>query len=230
MKEIMTIEQAYNEAQVQLTTGEHNATQHGELTQRKDLKQLTQNQKRYLTRYKTFEGLAIKFLPQYQILFAEQPIKSLVGDCPSLKDVKDIWGETNVAIWLANQIHDLSEYTGVNKKLNDYQKEEIARLITSEFHFLKLSELMLFFFKFKVGMYGSFYGAIDPLVITGALQKFNNWRCGMLKQIEQAEVLIKDSKEKPSCNPDCITYEEWQELKWLFNMGYERDAVTGKIK
>lgn len=194
------------------------------------MKQLTQNQKRYLTRYKTFEGLAIKFLPQYQILFAKQTIKSLVGDCPSLKDVKDIWGETNVAIWLANQIHDLSEYTGVNKKLNDYQKEEIARLITSEFHFLKLSELMLFFFKFKVGMYGSFYGAIDPLVITVALQKFNNWRCGMLKQIEQAEVLIKDSKEKPSCNPDCITYEEWQELKWLFNMGYERDAVTGKIK
>lgn len=89
---------------------------------------------------------------------------------------------------------------------------------------------MLFFFKFKVGMYGSFYGAIDPLVITGALQKFNNWRCGMLKQIEQAEVLIKDSKEKPSCNPDCITYEEWKELKWLFNMGYERDSVTGKIK
>ena len=161
--------------------------------------------------------------------FARYTQRCLVGDCPTIADVRQIWGEIPASIWLGNQINDLSEYTGVKNELLQDQKEETARVIMSEFYYLKLSEFMLFFFQFKAGRYGKFYGAVDPLVITEAMQKFKKWRCDMLQQIERQDAMMKNN-EKPLNDPNSLTYKEWQELKWLFNMGYERDSVTGKIK
>lgn len=170
-----------------------------------------------------------EFIPENQVEFAERIEVSLTGDCPTIADVRNIWGEKYASIWLANQINDLSEYTGVKNDLLQYQKKEAARVIMSEFYYLKLSEFMLFFFQFKAGRYGKFYGSVDPLVITEALQKFKKWRYDMLQQIERQDAMMKNN-EKPLNDPNSLTYKEWQELKWLFNMGYERDSVTGKIK
>lgn len=168
------------------------------------------------------------FLPEHQVNFARHPTKCLTGDCPTIADVRNIWGSRYAEIWLANQIHNLSEYAGTNQKLDTLQTEEVARMVAQEFYYFKLSEFMLFFAHFKVGRYGKFYGNVDPLVIVEALQKFKIWRNSTLDYLQEAKQQEEINK-RPIHNPECLTYTEWQELKWLFNMGYERDK-DGKIK
>lgn len=168
------------------------------------------------------------FIPEEQAKFARNAPKCFMGDCPTIADTRAIWGERVSLTWLENQLLDLSEYAGTGNKLNLFQIEDLARIMLQEFYYLKLSEFMLFFAYFKAGRYGTFFGSVDPLVITTALQKFKNDRLQYIASLEQIEQEQKRNKQ-PRNDPECLTYSEWQELKWLFNMGYERNPHTNKI-
>lgn len=194
----------------------------------KNCRALTKTQATYLLRYATAENVIASFSPDKQVNFARYPQKCLVGNCPTLVDVRCIWGGRFAELWLECQLKDLSEYAGAKEKPDTLQIEETARVIAGEFYYLKLSEFMLFFAHFKAGRYGKFYGSVDPLVITEALQKFKLWRFDALNRVNEEEEREKRNA-KPANDPDCCTWAEWQELRWLFNMGYER-GKDGKIK
>lgn len=49
---------------------------------------------------------------------------------------------------------------------------ELSKLILSQYKSLKLSEFALFIARFKLGMYGKFYGAFDAIAVAEALKKF----------------------------------------------------------
>lgn len=158
------------------------------------------------------------FLPEHQVNFARHPTKCLTGDCPTIADVRNIWGSRYAEIWLANQIHNLSEYAGTNQKLDTLQTEEVARMVAQEFYYFKLSEFMLFFAHFKVGRYGKFYGNVDPLVIVEALQKFKKWRNSTLDYIQECNK-CKELEQRPARDPECITHEEWLQYKPYYEKG-----------
>lgn len=168
------------------------------------------------------------FIPEEQGKFARNAQKCLMGNCPTIADVRSIWGEKWALAWIENQIRNLSEYVGGKRKLNTLQIEDTARILSQEFYYLKLSEFMLFFAYFKSGRYGTFYGSVDPMIITTALQKFKSDRLQCIARYEQIELEQKRNKQ-PRNDPEKLTYAEWQELKWLFNMGYERDINTNKV-
>lgn len=186
-------------------------------------------QKIYLTRYKTADKLLTAFNPSQQVLFARHKEKCLMGQCPTLVDIRRIWGSKCAETWIEIQLRDLAEYSGAREKPNVLQLEEAARVISEEFYYLKLSELMLFFVRYKTGHYGKFYGSVDLMAVTEALQKFKLWRFQEICRIEEQRATEERSKQ-PLNDPESLTYAEWQELGWLFNMGYERDPNTGRIK
>lgn len=138
-----------------------------------------------------------------------------------------MYTEHTIRLWVEAQVRDLNEYTTTKTKLELMQIEEVARVIIAEVYYMKLSELMLFFAYFKAGRYGNFFGCVDPLVITTALQTFKKERLQWITRLEQIEA-DKQREAMPTNDPSKLTYAEWKELKWLFNMGYERDA-NGKI-
>ena len=94
------------------------------------------------------------------------------GTAPTLRAADDTFGNGTVSEWLTYQIADLSEYAGCKDKVEPYQLQQLAEIIATSFYYLKITELMLFFNKFKAGNYGKFYGRFDPLTITTALQEF----------------------------------------------------------
>lgn len=67
---------------------------------------------------------------------------------------------------------------------------------------------MLFFYQFKKGNYGRFYGAIDPLVIMTALQSFRRERFDALTDYENEEKDLRDSKRGKG-----ISYAEYLQNK-----------------
>lgn len=99
-------------------------------------------------------------------------------------------------MWLIAQLYDLCEYTGA-KKMDVHQATMLAEVIAQEYGYLKVSELLLFFFRFKTGSYGRFYGAVDPLVITSALKEFmkeRDWACQQHAQQLEEQERLEDEK------------------------------------
>jgi hypothetical protein len=90
--------------------------------------------------------------------------------------------------------------------LDDKQAEFLAEVIANEYYFLKASELLLFFYNFKTGKYGRFYGVVDPMRIMEALGEFKDERDRVIeqhrKEVEKAQAAMEP--KLPSVKP-----EEW---------------------
>lgn len=197
-------------------------------TSKRNLQSLTKSQQFFLGKYSRAEFLMAQYTPDLQAKFSQYPTKCLMGNSPTLADMRVMYGERYPRIWLENQIRDLGEFTAVKEKPSIFQIQESARIIMEEFYYLKLSEFMLFFAHFKAGRYGRFFGSVDPIVITDALQSFKVWRASTIEAIERA-AKAEELAKKPAKDPESLTREEWEELKWMFNLGYEKDE-NGKIR
>lgn len=178
--------------------------------------------------YPQAETLLQIFNPDTQIECVARGDRCFVGKAPSLLEVRTVYGEFIAETWLEIQLRDLSEFAGCKEKMSESQLEATAKTIILHFGYLKFTELMVFFQQFKAGMYGRFYGAVDGLVITEALQGFLKYRADRLRRIEIAR--RKEDEERRECERkiqmergDLLTLAEWNELKWLFNLGYENN-------
>lgn len=87
-------------------------------------------------------------------------------------------------MWIIPQLYDVSEFCGAKEKLSEEQLKQLAALLANECHWLKATELMLFFYRMKLGKYGQFYGTVDPIVITTSLRKFLADRQAAIQQEE----------------------------------------------
>ncbi len=85
--------------------------------------------------------------------------------------------------------------------------QQCATVIATTYHYLTVSELMLFFFRFKAARYGRFYGSVDPLVITSALRDFVRERNDAYFKHEQEERERKEREAKKNHKP--ITWDEY---------------------
>lgn len=127
------------------------------------------------------------------------------GGAPTLGQLNTTYGSQTAAMWLVPQLYNLSEYCGCKDKLEGKPLEECASVIATEFYFLSVSELMLFFHRFKSGKYGRFYGSVDPLVITTSLRDFLKERSNAYDEREKAE---KEKADREAAK-NAITWEEF---------------------
>lgn len=126
--------------------------------------------------------------PTVQHYCAEHVDRALFGTAPTLMTLRRAYHDEAATMWLLPQLYDLGEYCGVRDKMDKNQMTQLARIIVTEFSYLKVSEIMLFLHRFKAGRYGRFYGAIDPLVIVSALRHdFMNERAAAIEKRENAE-------------------------------------------
>lgn len=132
-----------------------------------------------------------------------------MGDYPTLAEICLAYGKTFSEQWLYPHIADLSMFTGA-KNLDKEQISSLASVISAEYRYLKVTELLLFFHRFKAGHYGRFYGTVDPMVITCALRDFVKERNIFLDQYEREKNNLE--REQNASKPK-MTYEEWLEYK-----------------
>lgn len=126
--------------------------------------------------------------PDLQQYCAEHLDKAFFGTAPTLVTLRYAYQDDAATMWMLPQLYDLGEYCGVKDKLDKGQMRQLARVIISEFGFLKVSEIMLFLHRFKSGRYGRFYGAVDPMVIVTALRHdFMNERAAAIDKRERVQ-------------------------------------------
>lgn len=127
------------------------------------------------------------------------------GNYPTMGAINEAYHKEMSKVILMAELLGLSEFCGCKTKLDNYQLEQCAELISLTYSYLKISEFALFFARFKLARYGHFYGAVDPLVITSALRTFirerNDAYFDMDAQIQEQK--NEESKKK------AISWEEY---------------------
>ncbi len=118
-----------------------------------------------------------------------------MGDAPTLGLLGQTYPDDQVNTWIIAHLMDLYKFAGVKEKPSFSQVLELAGIIRAEYYYFKASELLLFFFKFKSGEYGTFYGVVDPMVIMAALNDFKAYRRQQL-EIYDREIQRKKREER----------------------------------
>ncbi len=134
------------------------------------------------------------------------------GTAPTMGMVNTAYGKKTAQEWLTAQLADLSEFSGARDKITGRQIKQLADIIATDYHWLKISEIMLFFRKFKRGEYGKFYGAVDPLTITQGIQEFLRDRSEAWAKRDQKEMEARQAEEQAR-RATAITREQWLQIK-----------------
>ena len=109
------------------------------------------------------------------------------GKSPTLAELNSKYNKVAAQMWLIPQIDDVSEFSNCKKILSAEQIRSCADMIAAEYYYLKITELMLFFYKLKAGEYGQFYGSVSPMVIMCSLRQFMKERNDVIFQHESKE-------------------------------------------
>lgn len=136
---------------------------------------------------KTAKDFLVHVTPSAQTNFCKNEDFCYFGTYPTLEKINEVYGKNTAKAWLIPELIDLSEYCGAKDKITTNQLSQCADIIANDYSYLKVSELLLFFGKFKRCCYGRFYGTVDPLIITEALREFCRERNVAHYNREQAE-------------------------------------------
>ena len=112
--------------------------------------------------------------------------------------------------WLSAQITYLNSISGATQ-MTEMQMMMLVSNISQTYGYLKITELMVFFFQLAGGKYGKFYGAVDPMQIMVDLNEFMKYRSVMLNKIESER--RSEERNKMLSNPKCITREQYEAQK-----------------
>ena len=170
---------------------------------------LTSDSTTLVTNYGNLVNFMTVFNPDIQYEIQQDKEDCYFGRYPTLARLNKEYCNTASVQWLNIQIYNLNEYCGCKDKMTQQQILDCARTISGMYYFLKVSELMLFFFRFKAGFYGKFFGSVDPMVITTALSIFCKER-GEANAKHDNEIRIKQIKE---FRKNAVSYEEWKKSK-----------------
>lgn len=160
-------------------------------------------------RYGTFENLLLTFNPGMQRKYCANTERCFFGTAPTLRQINEAYGKNSATACIIPHLYDISEYSGCRDKLNSRQYMELSQIISMEYHYLKITELMLFCYRFKAGRYGKFYGAVDPLVITCSLRDFIVERGVAISRYEQEQRELREAEIRKNA----ITYDQYLQMK-----------------
>lgn len=191
--------------------------------------------------YKTGDNFLRLFNPDMQYGYCRDLKRVYTGKAPTLTVLNEAFGDNITETWLAIQIRDLSEFSGVKDKIDTAQIDMLTKTIIATFHYLTVTELMHFFLLFKGGKFGKFFGAVDGLVITVALQDFCRERNDKLYQYEQEESKRQEGMERERHNKEVerfnallqeygISPREWLRNQDLFKGDYSPEQINAELK
>lgn len=141
-----------------------------------------------------------------QITYTNDEQRCHFGKAPTLAQVSKAYGSQTTEEWLIYQIVDLSEFCKLKSKLPPTQVKQMAQLIMHAYGYFKVTEVMLYFRRFKFGQYGRFYGSVDAMIILDGIKKFcNERRDAIHMQLKKEEEQKRERQRR-----GCISWEEYQ--------------------
>ena len=155
--------------------------------------------------YPTIKEFMLANSPDRQLEVCNNPDKCHFGSSLTLSQLNACYGETAAEAWLVPQLYELGDFEGLKGQADRHQLAKTAKIITTEFYYLKTDELLLFFYRFCAGRYGQFYSYFTPSVIIRGLRDFLKERARAFEQYEQ----VAREHEWQEAKSKAVTYEEY---------------------
>ena len=156
---------------------------------------------------------ALRFNPDIQVSCALNLERSLTGNAPTLRQLEYAYGVKGIRAWFSIQFENLNKFVGVANKMTVEQMQMLADIFIVKVPYLKASEILVFFHKFKSGDLGELYGSVDPLKISTALNEFLKWRSFELDKVYQRQREERRAKQHKEWLENAITREEYERRK-----------------
>lgn len=169
-------------------------------------------QREILVTYKTGENLLCLFSPDKQTEYCKNEERCFTGHAPSIARVARTFGDSVAESWLSIQLFELAEFSKVRNGMEPADFIELARTIILGYGGFKLTEFMVFFQRFKQGLYGTFYGVFDPMVITRSLREFRADREKLLRFYEDKKRQEEKERERELREKEKATPGQIQEI------------------
>lgn len=141
------------------------------------------------------------------------PDRVYLGIAPSLALVKAAYNSEVLITWIMAQLEDINDFSGVVVKMSIEQMVQVAGIIEAEYYYLKVSELLLFFHRFKAGAYGQFYGAVDPLIITIGLAAFARERSQEIRMYQRQADRRQADLKRSEWAKTAVTRAQYEQMK-----------------
>lgn len=138
--------------------------------------------------------------------------KSYTADCPTMYDVFDMFGEEYAYMWIRQQVLALyGSSSNKDKGIADGLKI-FAQSFASQVKAYKLSELMLFFARYKAGKYDNSFASFDARRIGNAFFKEfkqeRNYELGVINRRMEQEKIEKRRFIPPEGYSSLAWYQE----------------------
>lgn len=179
-------------------------------------------------RYPTFDVLATAFNPSIGALLLSNIEKVYSDKAPTFAVVSEVYGIDSAVWWVKTQVMSIDVYNTTKQDADEKDVIELSKLIVRGYPHIRLTEFALFVARFKLGLYGKFYGAFDPLTVSEAFGKFlyqrrhefeRAERMRIQREIEESRAIVRNSI------PDGYTSLSWyKELQERARNG-DADAI-----
>lgn len=145
--------------------------------------------------------------------YISNPERCVTGTAPTLSAMKRFYGEGPTRGWVEIQIITLSDLCGAADKINNSQTAFCAEVILSQYGYLKVTDLLLYFSNLIAGKYGYFYGSIDPQRILAWIKEYLRDRNIICEQHESRLQAVEQARLETEHKNKTVTYEEYQQMK-----------------
>lgn len=188
---------------------------------------VSKESKVWLTKWKSHSDIERIFSPSNWGYTIANPKRAYEAECPTLVSYDRVYGKGLAAEWVYMQV--LALYGSSNCK--DIGVADGIKLFAHSFAYevksYKLSELMLFFARYKAGKYDNSYATFDARRIGGAFfnefVKERNYELDSINRIEEQ----KKIEERRFTPPDGYSSLSWyKELKRRANNGDNEAKLT----
>lgn len=177
------------------------------------------------SKYGTPEQLMQKFCVSNQYKCATNLKATYFGSAPTLTRLRLSYGDGIAEAWLMAQIQDLYVYesTKYEERATVHQIEMTAKAIIANYGYLNMTEIMLFFDRFKGGRYGKPFGSLNGREINAAIRQFLIERgeerdtIGGLINSQKLSRVLEDAKEKG------ISHSDYELINTLKFFGYDKE-------
>lgn len=175
---------------------------------------MSKEQTAWLTKWKNHSDIERQFSPNNWGYTLSNPDKAYMADCPTLVTYEQLYGEGVSSDWIRIQILTLFGSSNCKDAGVADGIKLFAQSFAQEVKTYKLSELMLFFARYKAGKYDNSYASFDARRIGNAFfNEFRKERNNELDKINR-ERTQREIEERRFTPPEGYSSYSWYlELK-----------------
>ena len=157
-------------------------------------------------KYPTFSKASAAYSTSLQSMLLADTEKAYSEKSPTLSDLERMYGYGSSSLWVKTQLLTIDFASSTKEGADENALNEFSRLFVGQYHYIKLTEFILFVARFKLGRYGKFYGYFDTITVGEAFRKFLRERSDELdiiirrrnnQALEEQQAPVKRNHQPP---------------------------------